>query len=586
MTLRGGIVGGRTAISAKIRYGWSGILLSIALVIIFTTPAILPDGVHYLEPDRQPRFANSADDVTGEWVQRFSQILSGTLDEKGEERGGRVCYPDCPSGVEVDEYDLWEFAHPGRIAEWQLSDVGELGDSTTTIVESCFGYLWDMYCRESGIEGNQRGLLVPKSDGSSFIRISPIASLQDDDVDYTIGFVEEYWDAQGWTSPLVSGYARHFSIEDQYVCLYECHEDDGWDAYDLYSVHLYAGEHLELNIHTYPDPNRGQISAFLVGDQEPYQQIKFHDEEEWTFHLRPLSPTTYKLIIVSHNSDAWDGMTYDITATLWWSSITRDPNADYDGDGWTDFTEDDCNTGYLSASSLPPDYDGDWLCNLRDPDDDNDGVADVSDDCPMGQTSGADHDGDGCKDTEDTDDDNDGVADVSDDCPIGQTSGADHDGDGCKDTEDTDDDNDGVTDSLDAFPMDGCADTDTDGDGMPDTIVASCTTTLTEDADVDNDGVDDVNDDCPYDAGEQVDTDGDGYCDNQDTDDDNDGVADVSDEFPLDGNEWVDTDGNGVGDNADAAREQAAAQTRVFASRAAAVAVTILYAISVIRRLE
>ena len=137
---------------------------------------------------------------------------------------------------------------------------------------------------------------------------------------------------------------RHFSIEDQYVCFYECHEEDGQDAYDLYSVHLYAGEHLELNIHTYPDPNRGQISAFLVGDQEPYQQIIFHDEEEWTFNLTPSSPTTYKLIIVSRDSDAWDGMTYDINATLWWSSTIRDPNADYDGDGWLDLYA----SGYLA----------------------------------------------------------------------------------------------------------------------------------------------------------------------------------------------------------------------------------------------
>ena len=168
--------------SAKARCGISEILLSIALAMTVTTPAILSDEVHYLEPDRQPRFADSAEEITGEWVQRFSQVLSGSLSEKGDEEGGYVCYPDCPSRG-VDEYDLWEIVHPGRIAEWRLTSVGILdGDSTTTIVEICLGHLWDMYCEETGIEGNQLGYISPESDGSSFIRISPKASSGDDDV--------------------------------------------------------------------------------------------------------------------------------------------------------------------------------------------------------------------------------------------------------------------------------------------------------------------------------------------------------------------------------------------------------------------
>jgi acetyl esterase/lipase len=61
-----------------------------------------------------------------------------------------------------------------------------------------------------------------------------------------------------------------------------------------------------------------------------------------------------------------------------------------------------------------------YIC---DPDDDNDGVADVADACPAGAPDwpsgpATDHDGDGCKDdTEDPDDDNDGVLDSADACP-------------------------------------------------------------------------------------------------------------------------------------------------------------------------
>ncbi len=73
---------------------------------------------------------------------------------------------------------------------------------------------------------------------------------------------------------------------------------------------------------------------------------------------------------------------------------------------------------------------------------------------------GSDHDGDGIPDATDPDDDNDGVLDLSDDCPVGDTGwssgpATDYDGDGCRDaTEDNDDDNDGFPDSIDPNPLD------------------------------------------------------------------------------------------------------------------------------------
>ena len=59
------------------------------------------------------------------------------------------------------------------------------------------------------------------------------------------------------------------------------------------------------------------------------------------------------------------------------------------------------------------------------------------------------------------DDDDDGVLDGVDSCPVGETGwssngSTDFDGDGCRDaTEDTDDDNDGTPDGSDCAPLDG-----------------------------------------------------------------------------------------------------------------------------------
>jgi len=54
-----------------------------------------------------------------------------------------------------------------------------------------------------------------------------------------------------------------------------------------------------------------------------------------------------------------------------------------DGDGWSDLFEDLCETDPLSPASYPLDTDGDGLCDLLDPDDDNDGVPDDQDTEPL-----------------------------------------------------------------------------------------------------------------------------------------------------------------------------------------------------------
>lgn len=53
--------------------------------------------------------------------------------------------------------------------------------------------------------------------------------------------------------------------------------------------------------------------------------------------------------------------------------------ADNDGDGYSNQDEADNNTNLCSQSSKPKDHDGDFISDLNDPDDDNDGILDVND---------------------------------------------------------------------------------------------------------------------------------------------------------------------------------------------------------------
>ncbi|MFD2588420.1 thrombospondin type 3 repeat-containing protein [Croceitalea marina] len=103
-----------------------------------------------------------------------------------------------------------------------------------------------------------------------------------------------------------------------------------------------------------------------------------------------------------------------------------------------------------------------------DEDDDNDGILDVDDNCPLiGNANQLDTDSDGEGDVCDTDDDNDGILDSNDICPLIENPGQeDFDNDGIGDVCDDDIDNDGVPNAFDTcnstppnstVNVDGCA---------------------------------------------------------------------------------------------------------------------------------
>ena len=127
-----------------------------------------------------------------------------------------------------------------------------------------------------------------------------------------------------------------------------------------------------------------------------------------------------------------------------------DPDAD--GDGYLNEDEIICGTDSLNPGNVPLDYDGDFIPDCIDSDDDNDGCNDEVDQLPFDETICIDTDRDYVDNKIDLDDDNDGILDTVEDF-------LDNDVDGTPNLLDLDSDNDGCSDVLEA----GFEDPDNDG---------------------------------------------------------------------------------------------------------------------------
>ncbi len=255
-------------------------------------------------------------------------------------------------------------------------------------------------------------------------------------------------------------------------------------------------------------------------------------------------------------------------------------NPDTDGDGLKDGEEDLNKNGILDPGESNPldpcdpdktfpfcDFDGDGIPNDLDPDDDNDGVADVDDVNPFDPYS--DSDGDGIPDIVETgfdgkydpgidtdplndDTDGDGIKDGIEDknkngnVDIGETDprNPNTDGDLLNDGEE-DINRNGILDPGESDPLDPCDPfatglfcdfTDDDGDGFFADLPPN-------DPQFDPDDSDPC---VPLVSSPTCDFDGDGIVNQNDLDDDNDGVPDILDVDPY--NPYSDSDGDGIPD--------------------------------------
>ena len=266
-----------------------------------------------------------------------------------------------------------------------------------------------------------------------------------------------------------------------------------------------------------------------------------------------------------------DGMTND----EWFGGDACDLNKD--GDKWWNFDDNCPDDWQKNQLDNDTDGFGDACDDDDDDDDvfdDGDGsgdpndnpcdgdVVNCDDNCPFDKNglgewepkklikypAQTDTDKDGMGNECDLDDDDDGVDDEDDNCPLvpnpdQEDSGGSKKGDACENDCDDDD----IPNALDNCSCDfepppqstfNPQQTDTDKDGIGD----AC------DDDDDDDGIPDAEDNCPTVFNpDQLDTDEDGIGDVCDTDDDDDGVPDTKDNCPLvknafqencDGDEW------------------------------------------------
>ena len=219
---------------------------------------------------------------------------------------------------------------------------------------------------------------------------------------------------------------------------------------------------------------------------------------------------------------------------------------DSDSDGVADYRDlDSDNDGTFDISDEVEalfDGDDDGQVDIT-VDGDSDGIDDSVDVMPgvFGTGKSNDEDDDGIPSAIDLDDDNDGIADVTE-------GNLDRDNDSIVDYLDRDSDNDGLSDSFES-DRPAPSGLDADNDGIDDAWDVD----QTGGSDVDNDGIDDLL--------VIADTDNDGLADYLDTDTDNDGIPDSVEQVLVE-LALVDSDVNGIDDAVDAAITQGADDNR------------------------
>ncbi len=271
----------------------------------------------------------------------------------------------------------------------------------------------------------------------------------------------------------------------------------------------------------------------LLGDPDEFSEYASgpaDEDHDWGFvHFNSTIPSKAGYLMTAggtFNSITVRGIDEGKARQIYYRTVTRKLTRSPDFTDLAEFVQDACDE-LIGAHGIT----GDDCCQVKN------AFAAVG-------LEEADSDCDGREDWEDTDDDNDGIGDTADNCPLmPNPTQSDVDGDGIGDACDPDADADGRLNEDDNCPLvANPTQVDWDGDGTGD----SCD-------DSDGDGIIDFLDNCRSTSNpDQADADGDGQGDVCDNDRDGDGIVNSSDNCPDVRNlAQTDSDGDGAGDACD-----------------------------------
>jgi len=200
----------------------------------------------------------------------------------------------------------------------------------------------------------------------------------------------------------------------------------GWTSDIIYDPALISIDAIDIDMFQAAD---GQSNVFNASDSTPDADGSFYASAV-DLNAPPSQDSGSGILARITISAIAPGISDLIISSPTLTDVSVQPIGDTDGDGIFDGP---VFNAQITVDQLDTDSDG--LDDICDPDDDNDGIVDAIDNCPLAYNPDqTDTDGDGIGDACDDDDDNDTVPDATDNCPfVANPDQTDSDGDGLGD---------------------------------------------------------------------------------------------------------------------------------------------------------